>query len=61
MNLTVLWRFCHSGVHDMKLLMSRRFYRSGVEEVWLPGSLETVFLMWKKRDCLGLSDFVVVV
>ena len=61
MNLPVLWRFCHSGVYDMKLPMSRRFYSSGVEEVRLLGSLATVFLMWKKRDCPGLSDFVILV
>ena len=61
MNLTVLWRFCHSGVHDMKLPMSRRFDGSGVEEVRLSGSLATVCLVWKKRDSLGLSDFVIVV
>jgi len=45
----------------MQLLVSRRFYTSGLEEVKLPGSLATVILMWKKRDSLGFSDFVIVV
>ena len=61
MNLHVLWRFCHSDVYDMRLPMSRRLYRSGVEEVRLPVSLATDYLLWKKRDSLGLSDFVILV
>jgi hypothetical protein len=42
----------------MKLPMSMRFNGSGVEEVRLLDSLMTVVLMWKKRDALGLSDFI---
>jgi hypothetical protein len=34
----VSWRICQSGVYDMKLPVSRRFYRSGVEETRLSGS-----------------------